>query len=267
MHAFVINLDRSADRRAHMTAELARAGVEYEFVTGVDGRDLDFDAELQKMDPDVVRQGWILPGVLGCGSSHLRVYRQIMSAGLPHALVLEDDVQLPADLAGILDALPPHLVGAEVVLLNYDSKSTCQMSSAGSASLSAARALVLPIDVGQPVSGAAYVITWEACKRLSDNMFPLRAMPDDWGFYFRQGMVDRLRCVAPMAVTKHPGFGSTVDYTPPTSVKMRTRDFIVRLDVPPFPQMIAYRRQRIFRRQTQVELVEQPFIEKPSRLD
>jgi hypothetical protein len=45
------------------------------------------------------------------------------------------------------------------------------------------------------------------------------------------------------------------------------RDFIVRSDVPPFPQMIAYRRQRIFRQQTRTELVTHPFIEKPSRLD
>ena len=41
MHAYVINLARSPERRAYISAELKKARVEYEIVTGVDGRDLD----------------------------------------------------------------------------------------------------------------------------------------------------------------------------------------------------------------------------------
>ncbi|MCL2394875.1 MAG: glycosyltransferase family 25 protein, partial [Acidimicrobiaceae bacterium] len=41
MHAYVINLTRSLDRRAHITKELAKANLDYELVSGVDGRELD----------------------------------------------------------------------------------------------------------------------------------------------------------------------------------------------------------------------------------
>src|SRR5262249_4415431 len=48
MRAYVINLARSLDRRAHITAELQKTGLDYEFITAVDGRELDLD------DPTIV---------------------------------------------------------------------------------------------------------------------------------------------------------------------------------------------------------------------
>ena len=48
MHAYVINLARSLDRRAHITAELKKTGLDYEIITAVDGRDLDL------RDPTIV---------------------------------------------------------------------------------------------------------------------------------------------------------------------------------------------------------------------
>ena len=40
MRAYVINLARSLDRRAHITAELRKTGLDYEIIAAVDGRDL-----------------------------------------------------------------------------------------------------------------------------------------------------------------------------------------------------------------------------------
>ena len=76
MHAYVINLARSPERLAHMTAELEKARLDYEVITGVDGRDLDLD------DPAVInpalltREGSFPAGMAGCALSHLRVYRK-----------------------------------------------------------------------------------------------------------------------------------------------------------------------------------------------
>ena len=41
MQAYVINLIRSPDRRAYITAQLSKTQVNYEIVDAVDGRDLD----------------------------------------------------------------------------------------------------------------------------------------------------------------------------------------------------------------------------------
>jgi glycosyl transferase family 25 len=91
---YVINLARSADRRAWMKAELARVGVEGVFVAAVDGRRGRFR-----------RHG-------GCGRlssaetaltlSHRKVWRRFAASGDAHAVVLEDDVHLGRDFAAML---------------------------------------------------------------------------------------------------------------------------------------------------------------------
>ena len=266
MHAYVINLARSPDRRSYITAELAKSRIDYEIITGVDGRDLDLH-EPQTVEPSVLARSWFGAGVAGCALSHLRVYQKVLADGLDFALVLEDDVTLPADLGDLTEALRKHLVGAEVVLLTYDSEGTCEMSLEGSVHLPSSRLLVLPVDVGQPMSTAAYIITREACRRMSESVLPVRAKADDWAFFFKEGMLDRVRCVTPLPVLKNPAFESTMDYYPPKSLKARILRATRRYKLPLVRQAIAYRRRRIWCQMTQVELVDKPFLEKPSRLE
>src|SRR5215469_4062057 len=98
MHAYVINLARSTDRRAHITAELKKTGLDYEIVTAVDGRELDLsdpaliDPSMPYIDPSlpIVDTG-LAAGSAGAALSHLSVYRKIIADGLDKALVLEDD--------------------------------------------------------------------------------------------------------------------------------------------------------------------------------
>ncbi len=267
MHAYVINLARSPERRAHISGELDKARVDYEIVTGVEGRDLDLN-DTAIIDPALLTRSSWPAGMAGCALSHLRVYQKILAGGLDRALVLEDDVTVPADLGSLADALACHLTGAEVVLLNYDSKETCLMSREGAAGTLSFRQLVLPIDVRQPGSSAGYVITREACERMDKGMLPVRASPDDWWFFYREGILDRVRCVVPLPVRKSPKFESTIGlYSLGTGLKARLVEPLVRHNVPLLHQAISYRRERIHRRWTQSELVDMPFIQKPSRLD
>jgi glycosyl transferase family 25 len=267
MRAYVINLARSPERRAHITAQLEKCGLDYEIVKGVDWRDLGDSAlrDPQTVNPSVLGRDWFRPGVLGCALSHLSVYRKILADG--RALVLEDDVTLPTDLGRVAEAVADHMTGAEVGLLNYDSEDTCRVSRTSSVPLPSSRLLALPIDVSQPMSAAAYVITREACKRMSDSVLPVRAKADDWGLFYREEALDRLRCVVPPAVVKNPAFASTIDYNSPGSFKARLLAAAMRYDVPLFRQAVAYRRQRIWRKWNRTEVVDVPFIEKPSRLD
>src|SRR5205823_1114202 len=120
MHAYVINLARSRDRRAHITAQLRKTGIDYEIITAVDGRDLNMhDSAI--IDSSLIAKNSFPAGTAGCALSHLRVYRKMIADGLDEALILEDDVTLPADLGALADAVAGHLTGAEVALLNYGS--------------------------------------------------------------------------------------------------------------------------------------------------
>ena len=265
MRAYVINMARSADRRAHMLAELDRVKVDYVVVPAVDGRDLDV-SDPDVVDPAVLASDWFRPGVAGCALSHLGAYRRIVADRQDCALVLEDDVQLPDDLTDLLDDLAKQLCGAEVVLLNYDSPERCLLSRSGALRLRSGRQLVLPLDAGQPNSGAGYIITGEACRRIAEMVPPVRAKADDWGRFYRAGAIDRLRCVVPLPVIKHPAFASTMAYHAPHSLKARVLAAVTRYQIGPLLRVIARRRERILRHWTRIELSDAPFIENPSRL-
>ncbi|MGO9292280.1 MAG: glycosyltransferase family 25 protein [Streptosporangiaceae bacterium] len=267
MHAYVINLDRSLDRRAHITAELKKTGLDYEIITAVDGSNLDLH-DPTTVDPSFLTNIVYPPGTAGTALSHLSAYRKIIADGLDEALVLEDDVMLPADLGSLADAVADQLAGAEVALLSVDSPDPCKMSLEGSIHLSYSRLLALPLDICQPRSAAAYIITREACERMIKCVLPVRVQADTWWFFYREGVLDRVRCVVPIPVLKNPKFTSTIGiYSLGDGVRARLVGPLMRRKIPLLHQALRYRRQRIYRQWGRSELVDTPFTEKPSRLE
>ena len=267
MRAYVINLARSLDRRAHITAELKKTGLDFEIMTAVDGRDLDV-SDPTIVDPSLPTMTHWLSGTAGAALSHLNAYRKIFEDGPDVALVLEDDVTLPADLGSLAEAVADQLTGAEVALLSYDSIDACKMSVEGSIHLPSSRLLALPIDVSQPSSAGAYIITREACERMVKCVLPVRVNPDDWWYFYREGALDRVRCVVPLPVFKSPKLTSTLgSYSLGNGIRARLVWPLVRGKIPLVHQALCYRRQRIYRKWSRSELVDVPFIEKPSRVE
>ncbi len=268
MRVYVINLARSVDRRAHITAELKKTGLDYQIITAVDGRDLDL-SDLTIVDPSLATKTVSMAGAAGCALSHLNAYRDIIAAGLDAALVLEDDVILPADLGSLVDAVAGQLAGAEVVLLNYSTPyPPCKFSREGSIHLPSSRLLALSIDAEQwIVSSSAYIITREACERMIKCMPPVQVPIDDWRFFYREGVLDRMRCVAPVPVLNNYKLVSTIgSYTLGNGLKARILWPLVNRKIPLLHQALSHRRKRIQRRWCRSEIVDTPFIEKPSRL-
>lgn len=267
MYAYVINLARSTDRRTHITAELKKTGIKYEIITAVDGRDLDLD-DRAVIDPAMFTMTQFPSGAVGAALSHLSVYEKVIADELDGALVLEDDVTLPADLESLADAVAAQLSGAEVALLSVDSFDTSRMSREGSVRLPSSRRLALPIDITQLRSGGAYIITREACERMAKFVLPVRVNADDWWFFYREGALDRVRCVVPLSVHKTAKLTSTMgSYSLGNGIKGRLAWALVSRKIPLLHQVLVYRRQRIYRQWGRSELVDMPFKEKPSRLE
>ena len=267
MHGYVINLARSVDRRKHITAELKKTGLEYEIITAVDGRELDL-SDTSIVDPSLTNMTQFTPGVVGAALSHLSAYERMLADGRDAVLVLEDDVTLPADLGSLADSVAEQLTGAEIALLSCDSIGTCKMSREGSVVLESAWQLVLPIDASQPMSAGAYIITREACERMVKFAPPVRVNSDFWWYFYREGVLDRVRCVMPLPVRKNPNLISTMgSYSLGNSLAARLAWPLVNRKVPVLHQVLCYRRKRIYRQWSQAEFVDMPFVEKPSRLN
>lgn len=268
MHAYVINLARSPDRRAHMLAELKKTDVEYEFVSAIDGRDVDMSDPALVSSVDMHARSKFPANTVGVALSHLRCYERVIADGRDAALVLEDDVILPADLGALADSVAGQLTGAEIGLLSFDSIDPMRLSREGIAAVFGDREFALPVDAGQALSGGAYVITRAACERMIKFSLPIRTPADSWGYFYREGALDRVRCVVPLPVRKAAKLRSTQgSYTLGNGLRFRLLWPLIKLELPVLHQIVVYRRQRILDRFARWEIVDVPFVEKPSRID
>jgi glycosyl transferase family 25 len=267
MYAYVINLDRSPDRRAHMISELKKAGLDYEFVPACDGRALDLN-DPSVITPELFTKS-LFPANQGATSlSHIRCYERMIAQGRDTALVLEDDLLLPADISALMDAVAAHLTGSEVALLSFTSPEPVEMARESAVQLPNGRTLAFPIDLWKICSGGAYVITREAGERMVKSLVPVRACADEWGYFYDEGILDRVRCVVPSTVSGANQFHSMQgSYTLGTGLKSRLLWPLVKLKLPVIQQVLTYRRKRIGDRHRRHEMVDTPYKEKPSRLD
>jgi glycosyl transferase family 25 len=243
MQAYVINLARSRDRRVHMIAQLKKTHVHYEIIEAVDGRDLDL-TDSRICDPSVDSE--FRPGVLGCALSHLKVYQRVLDDGLEAALILEDDINLPADLDELSDTIAQHIKGAEAALLNFHSY-RAHFTRADWVPLPSSRHLIQVVDKGSPWSTGAYVITREACARMAKFMLPVKCRADNWARFYKEGAIDRVRCVVPMPVENNTGFRTTMDNYAPSSIQARVLETVSNAKIPIVYQALARRRQKRLR--------------------
>ena len=175
LKAYVINLDRSTDRLAHVRRELGGAGVEFERITAVDGAALDarviedFCSRRTAAKPD----DW-LPGEIGCFLSHREVWQRIAKGPDVWAAVFEDDIHASPDLGALLSSADWLPQDADIVRLEGNR----------SMRLSAGRAIAVAPGrkVYRALSGtagsAAYIISARSAERLVNAPPETRATLD-----------------------------------------------------------------------------------------
>jgi glycosyl transferase family 25 len=252
MRAYVINLPSSADRRRRIEAQLRRAGQPYELIEAIDGRRLTASERHKLLDERQVaaNPNWLTPGVIGCALSHWSVYQRVAEDEDEIALVLEDDASLPANVAQLSEDISQHMRGREIMLLYFRSHQTCRLSEWDAISVGRHR-LLYPVDVHQPVTSTAYLVSRAAARSLVEAIVPLRAGPDNWGHYYELGVFDSLRCVFPRPVSVHVSLESTLGYGDRVPLRRQFKQQTMW----PIPQLRALNRQRIARNMTRVTLV------------
>jgi glycosyl transferase family 25 len=102
---YVINLDRSADRLARITRELAAAGLDFHRLAAVDAAKLPESSGYHAAANARDYLAPLSPAEIACVLSHREAWRLLVAGEAPAAVVLEDDarpVGTPAELARLL---------------------------------------------------------------------------------------------------------------------------------------------------------------------
>lgn len=193
---------------------------------------------------------WLTKGAIGCALSHLNIYKEMVMKETPVALILEDDMVLPENLNEHLEALAPILQTDEVVMLYYQSHKTLNISTHESVNYKGEHHLCYPVNIHQPITTGAYMITLAAAKRLVNGILPIRVSADSWGYFYEHGLLNSMRCVFPRLIDAEP-FKSSIDYFHSPWKRILSR-WIDSVKLPGVYQMLRSRREKNLRKRQQV---------------
>lgn len=197
---FVINLDRSPDRLERISGQLARAGLSFERVPGIDGRTLDLTRTDGPLARRVDRDYWgkyhhraMLPAEVGCYLSHLNALDMFLAAGGDTALILEDDAEIPNSLGSTLAELLHRREEWDIVKLHARHPGPqIRRRRLGDHGW-------LTSYITDHAGATAYLLNRQAAARLKAYMLPAR-LPYDHLFHrsFAHGL--RVRGVSPSPI-------------------------------------------------------------------
>ena len=93
---FVINLERNADRREHVSKIMSENNIDFEFFKAVDGKSIfpDNESRLKFIEENFLDCNKWQPSVgqIGCWLSHVEIWKKIVSENISSCLILEDDI-------------------------------------------------------------------------------------------------------------------------------------------------------------------------------
>ncbi|MGY5955800.1 glycosyltransferase family 25 protein [Kosakonia sp. BK9b] len=197
MKTYIISLKHSEERRRSVSAQASELQLDYAFIDAVNGRDIPANVLgfLRKKESYA-----ITPGEIGCSMSHLLAYEKLLNSTDEHALILEDDVLIPADINERLARLAAHIKG--------DKPYVCLLSKVNQYCKKPLMLLAEKDALHHVYNAAfshAYVINRKAAKNLLDNLFPVWCVADQWSTFKDFGHIHLLG-VIPACINTHPEF-------------------------------------------------------------
>ena len=206
MRIFVINLERSADRKAHITKQLDNLNVACEFIDAIDGQGLpDDEIKMHRVDTfppwPSFNQRHLAKGEIGCLLSHLRIYRKMVDEDIACVCIFEDDCVFENDLGFLLKSEQLRRSDYELLLLGHsgqyhDSSRGAECSSTKAPVFSRYH-IAKPVEC--PIGTYAYIIKQCAALKLLQYAYPLR-LPMDYLMGHAPAIGVKLRILTPPIV-------------------------------------------------------------------
>ena len=204
LKTFVINLDRAEDRLMSVKGKLSYFGIAFQRISAVDGCKLAFPR------PDYDEKRYRLlhgkrtnPAEVGCYLSHIECARRFLESGAEHALILEDDLEFPADFCELLLASLDARDRWDILRLstvNTGRKYSFQR-------ITTQRSLA--ISLTREKGSGAYIINRRAAKWLVGRMVPM-SLPYDIAFDLEYLAGLRSAFVTPVPINQCTDFPTQV---------------------------------------------------------
>lgn len=194
LQTFVINLKDATERWAHMQEALDKVGLSYTRIDAVLGKNLEEPIEaFNERRFNILTGKHKNYGEIGCYLSHIRALNTFLESNADYALILEDDVDLPAILPQLLAQTIRHSQHWDLLRLTS--------SRAGHylkiTQLDAHHDLVYNTRVLK--NTGAYLINRKAAQACADKMLPMClpydvALDRDWDYGFKTA------CIVPFPI-------------------------------------------------------------------
>lgn len=194
---YVISLPGSHERQAFIFSQLERQGLLFDWLEGVNGRELRND-EISRFysEEKALSQGGraLTLGELGCALSHLKAYQSLIESDAKIALILEDDAALRSDFRSMLEGVIQRVDWQEtdLLLLSHVYKYTDW----------GARPLVGDLRLVHMVTaynGNGYLITRKGAEKLLREFCPVFVPADAWNYLHKKNVL-RIRGIVPYLV-------------------------------------------------------------------
>jgi len=159
----VINLARAGERRAHMQAELAEAGITASFPPAFDMNEHAAEVMLQHCKP-TGPWGTFQPGNMACTISHEMAWERFMASDAMYCVVLEDDVFVSPDIAAWLSDMSWWPADAQLIKIErWNGRNTkVLLAKDGPAHLGRQLRRLF----GRHVGSAGYILNREGARRM-----------------------------------------------------------------------------------------------------
>lgn len=253
---FVISLKNSSERRKRLEAHFKKMGVAFEWFDAIYGSDLSEGDTASCCNMEAVKNSpnWLTRSAIGCALSHYNIYKEIVRRQLPYAIIFEDDVVLKKGFEKHMESLLPKLKKNEVISLFYQSWEPLRLVKSTGIEFDKGHKLYEVADMMQPISAAAYLITLDACKTLSESIMPIKYTADSWGEFRKNGSFESFRCAYPRLVDVIDA-KSTIQYLE-DDWKGKFMKWIDNNKVFPVYQYLRYKRKKNRQKMMNVEIVD-----------
>ncbi|MDE1991571.1 MAG: glycosyltransferase family 25 protein [Rhizobiaceae bacterium] len=201
---YLINLDRATERLISMQEKLAAVRLPFERVSAVDGATLIFpNTEFSERAFRLLHGRRRNPAEVGCYLSHIDCAKRLLASKAEFALILEDDLEFPADMEQIVRTAIASKADWDILRLSTVNRGRKYPF----AKLTPQRSLAIALT--REKGSGAYLINRRAATWFVEELMPMR-LPFDLAFDLEHLAGLKAAFVHPVPVRQDIGLPSQI---------------------------------------------------------